>query len=152
MCGFNLFKKKKNVDQYNRRKSSHLSVFVCFWNKLNDYLFSSGVTIVRQVENATPGAGQTVTFTTVLSQPGVEGVWYKDGVPVANSTNLITYRSGQYKYLTIFRVQASDAGVYMYQVAGQSTMSYLTVSGAGKYFQYNLDLSHFLAIRIHIKT
>ncbi|XP_048242360.1 obscurin-like isoform X2 [Haliotis rufescens] len=87
-------------------------------------------TITQGLTDQTVSQGIQVVFQVTLSQTGITGDWFKDGVSITGDSRYQTQSSGNIQYM-YFNSQVSDSGTYMFTANGQSTSAQLTVTGSG---------------------
>lgn len=85
--------------------------------------------ITQRLADQTVSLGAQVTFQVTLSQGGVTGEWFKDGVKITSESRYQSYQTGNSIYLLFTNSQVSDSGRYTFTVNGQSTSAQLTVTG-----------------------
>ncbi|XP_071099510.1 serine-rich adhesin for platelets-like [Haliotis cracherodii] len=88
-------------------------------------------TFTQGLTDQTISQGTQVVFQVTLSQGGVTGEWFKDGVNITGESRYQSYQTGNSIYLLFANSQVSDSGRYTFTVNGQSTSAQLTVTGSG---------------------
>ncbi|XP_067654392.1 obscurin-like [Haliotis asinina] len=88
------------------------------------------VTITQGLVDQSSIAGEQVVFQVTLSEAGITGEWFKDGVSLNGNSRYQTQSSGTSLFMFFGDAQVSDSGTYTFTANGQSTSAQLTITGS----------------------